>query len=148
MIDRGALIEKISALLGPEMKAKLIAMVSAVAALAGCPLHGDGNHAVVLDQPAIEAPLGEQIGCALAGASQFTQDCALERAAGGEARLLVVRHPDGGFRRFVLGRDGKSISVADGAQPALGTGSGGVFEVRVGQDAYRIPVRPPAGLAE
>ena len=133
------MIERSAAWLGPQLKAQLLAMLGGIMALAGCPLHGDGNHAEVRDQPAAEVPLGEMMECALAGASRFSADCVLERAGDG---LLVVRDAAGGFRRFRLSADGLSLAVADGADAATGSLAGGIFAVRVGADAYRIPVTP------
>ena len=42
----------------------------------------------------------DAIDCAVHGAARFAHVCAVERGEGPDARLLIVRHPDGGFRRF------------------------------------------------
>jgi len=52
---------------------------------------------------------------------------------------LVVRHPDGAFRRFKVLKDGRGVAVADGADQAETTLSGEVLEVQVGSDRYRFP---------
>ena len=135
-----AVIERLDELLGPKLVAQLTAVLAAVCSLAGCPLHGDGNHAVVRDEPKVEAPLGEPVDCAVAGAVRLVPDCTLERAGGG---LLVVRHPDGGFRRFVVTPDGRSLASADGAFGVQGVIAGGFYEIRVEGDAYRLPVAAP-----
>ena len=55
-------------------------------------------------------------------------------------RILIVRHPDGGFRRFELGVPGRGIITADGVEQAEITRSEGRVEVRVGADRYQFPV--------
>lgn len=79
--------------------------------------------------------------CRLGGAADFASECALHWSglAGQAARLLLVRHPDGGFRRLLVSEDGKRINVADGAEMPRVTMQGGVAEIAIGGDAYRIP---------
>jgi hypothetical protein len=79
------------------------------------------------------------IECALAGATAFARDCAVEqvRAAGG--LTLVVRHPDGGFRRFEVLNDGRGLASADGADLAKIALREGGIEVAVAGDRYRFP---------
>ena len=81
--------------------------------------------------------------CALNGAEQFSGDCTVERSRAGEAIILVVRHPDGGFRRFTLGRDGNGLVTADGADQAGVAANGTLLDVRVGRDRYRFPLEEP-----
>jgi hypothetical protein len=86
-----------------------------------------------------EAPAanGDVIDCALAGAATFTRDCTVERSEVDDAILLIVRHPDGGFRRFTL-VDG-AISVADGAEAvAIARNSAGL-DASIDGDRYRFP---------
>ncbi|MGH6787447.1 MAG: hypothetical protein ACREBO_11495 [Novosphingobium sp.] len=82
----------------------------------------------------------EHIACALAGAKDFAPNCAVERAEVDGGRVLVVRHPDGGFRRFAVTDDGRGVAPADGAQAAAMALSGNVLEVTVDGDRYRFPV--------
>ena len=82
--------------------------------------------------------------CALDGSTRFVTDCKLERVRESGRELWVVRHPDGGFRRFVLGADGRSLAAADGAFVAGGVLAHGVFTVSLAGDVYRLPVNPPA----
>ena len=86
---------------------------------------------------------GSLIECALAGAADFARDCAVERSREEGGLILVVRHPDGGFRRFEVLTDGRGLASADGADQAQiavhGTGSEGGIEVAVGPDRYRFP---------
>ena len=78
--------------------------------------------------------------CALAGAGGFAPDCTMERTESDGQGLLVIRHPDGSFRRFELGVPGRGIVTADGVQPAEVERSDGLVEIRVGPDRYRLPV--------
>ena len=81
----------------------------------------------------------EHIACALDGAAEFKPDCAVERAVNDGAMTLVVRHPDGGFRRFDVLADGRGVAVADGADEAQVVLAGDTLEVTVGTDRYRFP---------
>lgn len=76
------------------------------------------------------------VDCALGESHPFTGDCRVEVAG----PVLVVHHPDGGFRRFRRVDDGRGVIVADGAAPASARWVGSdVLEVAVGQDRYRFP---------
>jgi hypothetical protein len=81
----------------------------------------------------------DTIECALAGAAAFARDCAVERSLEEGALVLVVRHPDGGFRRFEVLTDGRGLATADGADPAKIAPRGEGIEVAVGLDRYRFP---------
>jgi len=82
----------------------------------------------------------DSIDCALAGATKFEAVCAVERAAGDGKRLLIVRHPDGGFRRFEIVSDGRGLVVADGAEEAsVSVLEQNRIEVSVAGDRYRLP---------
>jgi hypothetical protein len=88
---------------------------------------------------AAKAARDDRVACALAGAQVFTQDCTLERARVDGAPILVVRHPDGSFRRFAI-KDG-SLTEADGADKASVSRSEDVFDVSVGSDRYRLSTK-------
>ena len=79
------------------------------------------------------------IDCAVGGATGFARDCLVEQARIDGARILTVRHPDGGFRRFELTDDGTGMVTADGAVPARVSVREGGVEVAVGADRYRFP---------
>ena len=64
----------------------------------------------------------------------------MERASDDGASILIVRHPDGGFRRFELGVAGRGIITADGIEQAVIAQGEGIVEVSVGADRYRLPV--------
>ena len=90
--------------------------------------------------PPAEAEGAEKIACALAGAKNFTPVCAVDRAKEDGVLTLIVRHPDGGFRRFMVLDDGRGLAVADGATQAVTRFEGGMAELAVEQDRYRFPV--------
>ncbi|MDB5726402.1 MAG: hypothetical protein JWQ16_3156 [Novosphingobium sp.] len=88
----------------------------------------------------------EHIDCALGAGTRFVRDCAIERSREGGIYKMIVRHPDGGFRRFEVGAD-NTIAASDGADLPQVILNGTVAEVTVGGDRYRIPLeaRAPAG---
>lgn len=91
-------------------------------------------------QPPAEAEGAEHIPCALAGAQDFKPVCAVERARQDDKLQLIVRHPDGAFRRFDVLGGGQGLAVSDGADPAKVTMVGKELEVTVLTDRYRFPV--------
>jgi hypothetical protein len=89
-----------------------------------------------------------RVTCALGDEVDFTEQCDVERVQNGERRELVMRHPDGGFRRFEIVTDGRGLIAADGAEEAIVTPlSDGRIQLSVGRDRYRLPatVKPGAG---
>ena len=87
-----------------------------------------------------EAPQGEAIDCALGGAEEFERVCTCQHLeAEGQA---VIWHPDGGFRRFDLLPGGAGVASADGAEQVIQGIMGGMLDVTVGQDRYRLPTKP------
>ena len=90
------------------------------------------------------------IACKVAGADDFTNDCALEWLAtdAGKDRLFLIHHADGGFRRFIISADGARINAADGAEPlSLEGPTDGKVALSIGTDAYRLTaqdMQPPA----
>ena len=90
-------------------------------------------------QPSEPIP-GEPIACALDGAAQFTASCRVERQIVPGGDILVIRHPDGGFRRFEI--EGDIVRTSDGLDASEVTVRPDATEVAVGSDRYRFP--PPA----
>ena len=83
---------------------------------------------------------GASIPCALGGAKVFKEDCTVERSSSPDGVVLVLHHPDGGFRRLQVATDGRGVVTADGSDAAVVQGAGaGAIEVRVGEDRYRLP---------
>lgn len=96
------------------------------------------------DQPAGDPlPPRERVFCSLNDAPDFTADCTVERSQADGKPVLVVRHPDGGFRRFELSRDNNGLITADGADEAGVAPNGTLLDVRVGKDRYRFPLEEP-----
>lgn len=100
------------------------------------------------------AALDGKIECALAGAAAFERTCTTEQIAGSDGRILVIRHPDGGFRRFDILTDGRGLAPADGFDETnISLLSDGMIEVSSGDDKYRLPAQikgndtPPAETA-
>lgn len=77
--------------------------------------------------------------CALAGAQDFTPTCTREKSRVDGAEVWLIRHPDGGFRRFEIVDNGKRIATADGAWEVQAGRVGAELEVRVANDRYRFP---------
>ena len=71
------------------------------------------------------------IDCAVGPGAEMGADCMVERAGDG----LVIRHPDGGFRRLNV----IDLRAADGSDPAQVASDGTMVEVRVAGDRYRWP---------
>lgn len=98
------------------------------------------------EQP--QADVGAQrIECALGEGANFAADCLVERSASGDTRVVTVRHPDGGYRRFEQVDDGRGLVAADGADEAVVNLSDGVLEIAVAQDRYRFPATETDGAA-
>jgi hypothetical protein len=77
------------------------------------------------------------LSCAVNGAATFATSCTAERELVGGAPVLVIRHADGGFRRFdVLA--GGTVVEADGALRASVLRTGTSLDVTVGADRYRF----------
>ncbi len=93
------------------------------------------------EQPQAE-PGAERIECALGEGAEFAADCLLERSEVEGVRLLTVRHPDGGFRRFEQVDDGRGLIAVDGADQANLNFADKVLEVAVASDRYRFPATP------
>ena len=86
-----------------------------------------------------------KLDCALAGASDFKRICQLERVYRQDDLELIFRHPDGGFRRFVI-VPGKGVDVADGSETAtVTTLASDKIEVQVGNDRYHLPATVKSG---
>jgi hypothetical protein len=81
----------------------------------------------------------------LLGKRAFRQGGRYDRLRAGErgeadgARLLIVHHPDGGFRRFKLVDGGKGVAAADGAEAVAIARTADRLEASVDGDRYRFP---------
>jgi hypothetical protein len=99
----------------------------------GTPATGEAGEAVGL------AGAPKAVSCALGGADEYKQDCEVERYERDGNRYVVLRHPDGGFRRLIESDGGKRFTAADGADTAEVTPNGAQIEVSVGEDSYLFP---------
>ncbi len=80
------------------------------------------------------------ISCAVSGASVFAARCEVETAQTKEGLILTLRHPDGGFRRLLVVKDGRGVVAADGADVALVKPiANNMIEVALAGDTYRLP---------
>lgn len=107
---------------------KIPALLASLAALSAC----SGSES--------EAPQGEAIDCALNGAEAFERVCTYQHIEADQQ--AVIWHPDGGFRRFDLLPGGAGVASADGAEQVIQGIMGGMLEVTVGADRYRLPTKP------
>lgn len=114
------------------------------ASLAACSVKGGDGEG---DSAPAKGEAGEPVGvvalrsvpCALGGAKRFEQDCAIERLERDGKHIVVLRHPDGGFRRLIELDQGKRFTAADGAEIAEIMPNGADIEVTVEDDHYLFP---------
>lgn len=129
-----------------KMTIRIISLTAATLLLGAC-----GNKSTLEQaesEAAEEAALGGKIECALAGSTTFERNCTTETVSGDDGRILVVRHPDGGFRRFNILTDGRGLAPADGFdETKVKLLSDGMIEVTSGDDSYRLPaaIKPGSG---
>jgi len=107
-------------------------------ALAGCSGPSEPESLTGGDESRVPCALGDEL--------DFTEQCDVERVQNGDRRELVIRHPDGGFRRFEIVSDGRGLVAADGAEQAVVTPlSDGRIQLSVGRDRYRLPATVKRG---
>jgi hypothetical protein len=123
-----------------DMKQPLTGAILLAATLAGCKPEPEGP-------PRLQSG-DNAIACALGGEGKFATACKVERSLAGDTLILIVRHPDGAFRRFEVLRDGRGVAVADGAEEAALSMNGAELEVAVGLDRYRFPARHTGNAAK
>lgn len=83
-----------------------------------------------------------KLSCALGGVDKFTRTCALDRLSDENGRQMIFRHPDGGFRRFLVVADGRGLVAADGAdEAAIKVIDDKIIEVAVNDDRYQLPAK-------
>ena len=128
----------------PVMVRRLGLIGLALAGLAACNTADKSQAAAAAGENATSqastATDDNKIECALNSNQWFERVCVVEQARAEDgSRILVVRHPDGGFRRFKVLTDGHGLAVADGAQEASTEVVDGRLDVQVGADRYRFP---------
>lgn len=115
-------------------------LLSLVLTLAACSGADDLDQAE--RDAAEEAAAAGKVECALAGAATFERLCTTEQIGSSEGMLLIIRHPDGGFRRFDILTDGRGLAPADGFdETRITVLHDGMIEVRSGDDKYRLPAQ-------
>lgn len=77
------------------------------------------------------------VACALNGALSYDSTCTIEQVAIAGSSTVVIRHPNGSFRRFEV-LAGGGLGEADGAQRAVVLRNGTKLEVTLGADRYRL----------
>jgi hypothetical protein len=114
----------------------------ALAALALSACGGEKTTLAEAEKSADEQAAADgKIECALAGKPDFNRVCPTERVTGPEGQLLVIRNPDGGFRRFKILGGGKGLEPADGFDDSFKIKliDADNIEVTSGDDVYRLP---------
>ena len=121
---------------------KYAVMIGATLLLAACNKTDQKSLAQAEKAADDEALNDGKIECALAGGKNFTRVCETERISGPAGQILVIRNPNGGFRRFKVLTDGRGLAAAEGADPTsikiLNTGE---IELSSGDDLYRLPAQ-------
>lgn len=114
-----------------------------VLVLAACGDAGGNNMAGTVGNTVVGAeaePDDGRIECRVAGSDQFERFCTIERSAGADGASLILRKPDGGFRRLLVATDGRGVVAADGSEPAQVTIlRDDRIEVTIGADVFRLP---------
>lgn len=85
------------------------------------------------------------IDCAVGAGAGMGLDCTVETTQIDGETVLVISHPDGGFRRLKILPDGAGLEALDGADQVSQTLEGNVLEISVGDDRYRLPAAPVGG---
>lgn len=81
----------------------------------------------------------EHIDCALDGAAELKPACSVERIERDDTLTLLVRHPNGKSRRFVVTTDGSGVVPQKGDEPTRSRLVDHRLEVTVGADRYLFP---------
>ena len=136
----------------PTSKFLVVALMALSVAACGKNEKADFDRAEKLASK--EAALDGKIECALAGSTTFERVCTSDKISGPEGQILVIRHPDGGFRRFNILTDGRGLSPAEGFdETKITILSSGLIELKSGDDLYHLPAQikaseKPADQAE
>lgn len=81
-----------------------------------------------------------RIRCRVDGATAFERVCSAEWSDGPDGRILILRKPDGGFRRLLRRPQYPFYVAADGAERAnVLQLRHGVTEISIGGDRFRLP---------
>lgn len=120
---------------------KIFVIAATVVSLTACNNNNGGLEATE-EQARAQAEKAGKIECALAGGANFARVCITERISGRDGPILVIRHPDGGFRRFNILTDGRGLTPAQGADPTrISILNDGRIELISADDRYRLPAK-------
>lgn len=124
------------------MSMRIFSSCSALLLVSACGMPDNGVLAEAEESAASQAADDGRIECAINGDSNFTRGCLTERLSGENGVTMVVRHPDGGFRRFKVLTDGRGLEAADGAEKAtIEIVEDDKILVSVGSDKYLMSAR-------
>ncbi len=116
--------------------------------LAACSVKGEQGQAGAAAEADSEAPASSAapvaVSCALKGAQEYRDRCTIERLASDGRSYIVLRHPDGGFRRLEELEAGKRYKALDGADEVVVDANGADMELTIGEDHYLFPGPQPA----
>lgn len=125
------------------MSMRISSIVASTLLLTACENRPD--NAVLADaeqRAAAQAGDDGKIECAIDGESNFSRDCFTERLIGESGTTMIIRHPDGGFRRFNVLTDGHGLEAADGFDQAkISIVEDGKILVTIGPDKYLLPAQ-------
>ncbi len=128
-----------------------ISSIALVVLLTGCGGAATDTKALAQAEAnqSVEAADDGRVQCALDGAEAFARVCELDREETADGLILTIRHPDGGFHRLRVTKDGRGVVAADGAEPATVTiVAPNEIEVAIGGDNYRLPATVRGGAAK
>lgn len=125
------------------MSTRISSVIALTLMLAACDNKPDNGVLAEAEQRAgNQAGDDGKIECAINGDSDFTRGCFTERLSGEGGVTMIIRHPDGGFRRFNVLTDGHGLEAADGFDKAkISIVEDGKILVSVGPDKYLLPAQ-------
>lgn len=122
------------------MSLRTFSLLPFLVLLAACGRPDNEKLAEAEEDLAEEAAAQGLVECALGDGALFSRVCETERISGPEGTILVIHHPDGGFRRFVILTDGRGLAAADGFDDTeVAIIADGMIEVASGGNRYRLP---------
>jgi hypothetical protein len=134
---------------------KRLLLLGLVASIAGCgPSKKDKDIAdknlAQLDKASDkEAAADGKIECAVSGAKELTRSCLTEKISGTDGQSLIIRHANGGFRRFKILTDGRGLQAAEGAEKlSIKVLDGGKIEATIAGDRYQLPAQIKANTSD
>jgi hypothetical protein len=134
---------------------KYLLLLGFVASIAGCgPSKEDKDIAdknlAQLDKASDkEAAADGKIECAVSGAKELTRSCLTEKISGTDGQSLIIRHANGGFRRFKILTDGRGLQAAEGAEKlSIKVLDGGKIEATIAGDRYQLPAQIKANTSD